>query len=363
MTPIKKIVLALSLSLLVLSLPLAAQEPSEIEPVIGPTLQAVLARGQLNCGVNEDVFGFGFLNPNTGDITGIDVEFCAAIATAIFGDQTALDLRLLPLNTPPADLLSGDLDVVLLHDLVLNLTQDSNAGLDFGPVVFFDGQSIMTRRDSEIETWDDLTGETICAIADSLAAINISDEMAARNLPFELLSFNDATAVQEAFVAGRCNVQTSERSLLEIRRQTTDVPNDYIVWEVPFTRLGKGPAYLYGDKQWSAIIDWTIHGLIYAEELGVTSENVREFARVEGENDEDYITRVGIARARLLSVMPDISIRLGLAPDFMVPVIDQIGNYGEIYNRHLGPDSALPITRGLNALWSDGGLLESASWQ
>ncbi len=365
MTSIKLKLLPLVFMLILLSgtTLLLAQDAPTAELEIGPTLATVLARGQLTCGVNEDVFGFGFLNPNTGDITGIDVELCTAIATAIFGDPTALDLRLLPLKTPPSDLLSGELDVALLHDLALNLTQDSNAGLDFGPVTFFDGQSIMVRRDSEIETWDDLSGETICAIADTLAASNLSNEMAVRNLRFELLTFGDAQAVQEAFLAGRCNVQTSERSLLEIRRQTTDVPDDFVVWEVPFTRIGKGPVYRYGDKQWSAIVDWTMNGLIYAEELGINSSNVMDFARIEGEDEEAYVNRVGIARARLLDVAVETSIRLGLAPNFIVPVIRELGNYGEIYDRHLGPTSALPINRSLNALWINGGLLESASWQ
>jgi general L-amino acid transport system substrate-binding protein len=334
--------------------------PPPAEP--GPTLARVQARGQVVCGVNEDVFGFGFLNPNTGSITGINVDFCAAVAAAVFGDSTAVDLRLLAFDAAPDALLSGELDLALLHNFTHTLAADSSVKLAFGPPLFYDGQSIMVRADSGIEGWPDVNGETICTVG-GVAETSIRDALTERGLRYDLLTFPSIGAMQEAFLAGRCTVQTLERSILEIRRQMTDVPTDYVVWEQPFTRVVKGPVYRYGDKQWSAIINWTLWGLIHAEELGITSENLSMRLRQPGETDDAYIARVGRSTALLLDDTLGIGSRLGLANNFMVPVIRQVGNYGEIYNRHLGASSALPISRSLNNLWGRGGLLQAPPWR
>ncbi len=360
-TRFKHLALLVMIVLLVAVPPLRGQTPTPEPP--GPTLAAVLTRGQLICGVNGDIFGFGFLNPNTGDITGIHVDFCTAIAVAIFGDVAAVDYRLQPINTPPTSLLNGQVDVMLLHSLTRNLTEDSSTALQFGPFIFYDGQSVMVRFDSGIATWEDLSGETICTIAGTPAEANIQAEMQRRGLPFDLLTFDSGAAVQEAFQSGRCDAQTLERSLLEIRRQSTEIPADYVVWEQPFTRTGQGVLLRYGDKQWEAIVNWTLWGLIHAEELGINSRNVGEFVRREGETDEAYTARVGLPIAQFLDISLGTGSRLGLPGDFMVEVIRQVGNYAEIYNRHLGPESALPMTRGLNELWQNGGLLEAPPWR
>lgn len=350
------------LILLLLSLPpvLAAQDAPR-QP--GPLLKAVQERGQLVCGVNEDVFGFGFLNPNTGDITGLYVDLCGAIATAIFGDPVAAELRLLPLNSSTDMLLAGEVDILLLHDLGMNLTGDSSTELKYGPFVFYDGQSFMVRADTGIETWDDLNGETICTVGGTPAETSLREEMAERGLNYDLLTFPTIQAMQEAFLAGRCNAQTLERSILEIRRQTTDAPGEYIVWEQPFTRSGRGPIYRYGDKQWEAIIDWTLWGLMYAEQAGITSQNIDDYIRRDGESDDAYRARVGLSAALLVDPALGLGGALGLPNDFMATVIRRKGNYGEIYDRHLGPGSDLPIARSLNALWDDGGLLQPPPWR
>ncbi|MBZ0296324.1 MAG: transporter substrate-binding domain-containing protein [Anaerolineae bacterium] len=361
----KLLLIILCMAFLAVSVALAqdtTEEPTgAVEP--GPTLKAVQDRGLLSCGINEDLFGFGFLNPNTGAITGIFADFCTAIATAVFADPVALDYQLLPDDAPMDALLDGELDVMFLHGLSQVFSEDANTPLDFGPTIFYDGQSIMVRSDSSIETWEDLEGETVCTLANTPAETAIRDEMQRRGVTFELLTFDSGDDLQESFMTGRCDAQTLDRSLLELRRQSTDVPADFVVWDEPFTRTSLRPIYRYGDKQWTSIVDWTLLGLIRAEELGITSENIGDLMRIEGESDDAYLARVGEETARLIDATFGLGSQLGLPNNFMAPVIQQVGNYGEIYNRHLGPDSALPISRGLNALWQDGGSLNVPPWR
>lgn len=332
-------------------------------PIPGSTLETILTRGQLTCGVNQEIFGFGFLNPNTGSISGINVDFCRALAAAIFRDASAIDLRLQTIDTPPDALLSGQLDVLFVQNTIQNLTQDARGGLDFGPPMFYDGQSIMVTTDSDIKTWEDLDEQTICSLSEGDDAANLATAMSQRGLSYDLQTFDKPADMQEAFLAGRCNAQTLDRSLLEIRRQSTDDPSAYVVWDAPFTRVAIAPIYRYGDQQWSGIVDWTMWGLIYAEEMGITSENIDEYLRLANETDEIYTNRVGLPIARLVDPILGLGGQLGLVNDFMVEVIRQVGNYGEIYDRSLGPESTLPIERSLNALWSDGGLIFSPLWR
>lgn len=337
--------------------------PPTPTPTPGTTLETVLTRGQLICGVNQEIYGFGFLNPNTGSISGMLVDFCRVLATAIFHDSRAVDLRLQMVDTPPDALLSSQLDVLLVQNTAQNLTEDAQGGLDFGPPIFYDGQSIMVRSDSGIATWDDLDEQTICTLAGSDDEANLAIAMNERNLSYDAQPFDTPAAMQEAFLAGRCNAQTLSRSLLEIRRRSTDDPSAFTVWSEPFTRVAVAPIYRYGDQQWSSIIDWTIWGLIDAEELGITSQNIDDYLRLQNETDEAYINRVGLPIARLLDPFLGLGSQLGLANDFMTEVIRQNGNYGEIYDRSLGPDSTLPIERGLNSLWTNGGLIFSPLWR
>lgn len=338
------------------------EEPTNtVEP--GPTLRTVQSRGLLTCGINEDLFGFGFLNPNTGAITGIFADFCTAIATAIFNDPLALDYQLLPDGASADALISGEIDVMFLRSLSQHFSNDAGTPLEFGPTMFFDGLSVMVRSDSGVADWDTLEGETLCTLAGPPTETALRDEMQRRGMTSELLTFNTHPTLREAFLSGRCDVQILDRSLLELQRQSTDVPADFLVWEVPFTRFRLGPVYHYGDKQWASIVDWTLRGLIRAEELDITSQNIGNLLRIEGESDDAYLARVGEETARLIDGTFGLGEQLGLPDNFMAGVIRQVGNYGEIYNRHLGPLSALPISRGLNGLWRDGGSIDAPPWR
>jgi general L-amino acid transport system substrate-binding protein len=346
-----------------LTFPAVAQDDEPTDIPIGPTLAAVQARGQVICGINDNLFGFGFLNPNTGNITGIYVDFCRAITTAVLGDPAAVDLRLQAYGTPPTPLLDGELDVLLVQHLTQTLSQDTIPGLAFGAPVFYDGQTVMVRLESGIESWENLDGQTICVQQDSLAQDNFVAEMARRGLSYDLLALASPLEMHEAFLVGRCSAQTNDRSLLEIRRSSTDDPFSYAVWNEPFTRVPIAPIYRYDDEQWANIVNWTLWGLIHAEALGITSETIDTLVREQDENDEAYLLRVGAPTARLLDPTFGIGSRLGLTNDFMVTVIRQVGNYGEIYERSLGPSSALPVERSINALWLDNGLIAAPEWR
>lgn len=362
--PKPKHVVALTLFALTIGLSPVAIYAQDEAPVPGPTLKAVLARGQLICGVNEAVFGFGFLNPNTGELTGIYVDFCRALAAATTGEADAVDFRLQALDTSPSAVIDDGLDVLLSHDLSPTLSAMTQAGLAASPAaVFYDGVTVMVVNNDVISAWDDLAGETICVLADARSADDFAAEMERLELNYDEDAFVSIAEMSDAFFNGRCSALVLERSLLEILRQSSGNPTAFVVWDAPFTRLPISPIYAYGDKQWADIVAWTMWGLIQAERFGITAETIDRFLRVEGETDENYIQRVGAQVAAMLD--PDLGLGslLGLENDFMVEVIRQVGNYGEIYDRQLGPASLLPIERDLNALWVDGGLIYAPAWR
>lgn len=353
----RMVVLLLLVGLLV-SPPLLAQDELETEPTPGPTLTSVLARGQINCGVNEDVFGFGFLNPNTGAISGLSADLCRALAVAVFGDRAGVDLQLQPLGAGYDQLLAGGQDVLLAYELEYSLS--TPAEVAFAPAYFYEGQSIMVAADSGLETWADLDGRTICATTAPRVEQNIRQALDSRGLNYDLLLFDSSINMTDSLISGRCDAQTLDRTLLEILRQSTANPSAYTVWQEPFTRRVIRPAYRYADQQWAEIVNWTLWGLLEAERLGISSETINTLAQREGESNEDYSSRVAPETTSLLN--NEAITRFGLAPDFMVAVVQQVGHYGEIYDRHMGPQSELPMERLWNRIWTDGGLLNAPPW-
>jgi general L-amino acid transport system substrate-binding protein len=338
----------------------AQDEPTPMP--ISPTLAAVQARGQVICGIDEEVFGFGFLNPNTGDISGLQVDFCRALAVASIGEAEAVDYRLHLLDAAPADIIAEGVDVLFHHTFTPTLMQQP--GLDIGrAVVFYDGSTVMLEGAGRLAEWAELGGTTVCTVADSASARDFAAQMAQQELTYDEAAFASISEMRIAFFDGMCSAQVLDRSLLEIIRFSTDAPDSYTIWPTPFTRRTLTPLYPYGDEQWGDLVDWTLWGLIQAEKLGVSSLNIDDMVRQDGENAEDYVERVGQPIVRLLDAEVGLGSSLGLANGFMAEVIRQVGNYGEIYDRHLGPDSALPVERGLNALWANGGLLDAPAWQ
>ncbi len=336
---------------------LSAQDAA---PPDSPILSSVLSRGQLTCGIDEEVFGFGFLNPNTGDISGIQVDLCRAVAAALLGEAKAIDLRLHTLDDSlPAALAEGDLDLLFSHNFAFDIADLSSAGLSQGhAVIFYDGATVMVRSSTQVQDWPDLDAVTVCVQTDSPTALNFETELERHNVEVDLLDFGTIQEMSAAFFDGRCTALVLNRSLLEIIRQSSDTPADYSIWTRPFTLRPLTALYPAGDEQWTRIVDATLWGLIEAEALDVNSQNVDQLMLQSEETEDDYVARVGQPIAALLNN----DLGLGLAPDFMVPVIREVGNYGEIYDRYLGPDSSLPIDRSLNELWFRGGLLSAPDW-
>ncbi|MBN1967607.1 MAG: transporter substrate-binding domain-containing protein [Anaerolineae bacterium] len=331
----------------------AGQEPAS-------TLTLVQDRGSLICGVNQELFGFGYLDPDTSEIIGFDVDFCRAFAIAIFGAASPETLQLSPqtAQTRLPALSAGEIDV-LVRNTTWTLSRDTDAGLDFGPTNFYDGQSIMVRAGEGLDTWEALDGTTICTTTGTTTEKNITDAMEARGLDYELLQFESTADTNTAFMDGRCDVQTSDRSQLEALRAASPDPSAYFVWDSTFSKEPLGPVYRQNDSAWADVINWTVFLMIEAEEVGINSENVDGFLRMDGESDDDYIARVGAGVARLVDPVLGLGGLLGLENDFMVEVIRQVGNYGEVYERYFALDGPLPIVRGPNELWTNGGLIYS----
>jgi general L-amino acid transport system substrate-binding protein len=349
---------------------LAQDQPDATAVPVGPTLNSVLSRGELVCGVDQDLFGFGYLDPNSGEVSGFDVDFCRAVAAAIFGSGTAVRFELYSSASAAAAALADGTVDLLVRNAVWSLSSDA-AGLRYGPVNFYGGQSIVVEASSGIQDWEQLSGRTICVVQDGVAASELPGYLSRVGVTAQILTEPTLDAAWQAFLDGRCEAQTADRVLLEIYRQRSDDPAAFIVWDRTsqiYTREPYAPLFRAGDEQWADIVRWTVLGLMAAEQVGISSENVGLVVRQATpagtqEDDQTYVVRVGIEVARMLDERLGIGAALGLAPNFMLPVIRDVGNYGEIYQRHLGPDSDLPIERGLNELWTKGGLIYAPSWR
>jgi general L-amino acid transport system substrate-binding protein len=291
--------------------------------------------------VNQGLYGFGYLDPNTGEIRGFDVDFCRALATAVLGNIEAVRLDLHSVESGEAALLAGEIDI-LLHNVGESLYRDAASALDYGPVNFYNGQTLMVLGDSGLDTWSALAGKTICTTSGAAAA-NLAKQMASQGVTYEERTFDTPAAAQEAFVTGGCEAHSADWIQLAALRRESETPLAYVIWEDTFTIEPLVPVYRYGDPQWADIVEWILYGLIRAEELGITSENV-----------DTLVT--GTTNAEITQFL-STGASLGLPDGTMTTIIRQVGNYGEIYERHLGSNTPMRIPRGLNALWNKGGLM------
>ncbi|HEX7003667.1 MAG TPA: amino acid ABC transporter substrate-binding protein [Trueperaceae bacterium] len=307
-------------------------------------LDMVKERGHLICGVHNAKPGFGGLNEQ-GVYAGFDTDFCRAVAAAIFDDPTKVEFVPLTSSTRFTAIQSGEVDVVFRST---TRTSTRDAGADFGPVNFYDGQGVMVRADLPVEAITDLEGAVICTAQGSTSEQNITDYMRARDVPFELVTYQDFDRVMSAFEEGRCDAFTSDRSVLVSRKATSSDPSEYRILPETISKEPLAPFVAQNDSVWLDAISWIVFATINAEELGITQENVGSFA----DTDNPKIRR-------FLGLEGDTGERLGLAPDFAARVIRAEGNYGEIYNRHLGPDTAFDLPRGINSLYTEGGLMYS----
>lgn len=315
-------------------------------------LQAVKDRGNLRCGVNSGVPGFGYLSEGT--FSGFDVDFCRAMAVAILGDATAVDFRPLTAAERFTALQTNEIDV-LIRNTTWTISRDVDLGTDFGPTTFYDGQGMMVRRDSGFASLDDLGGATICVLAGTTTELNLSDAFTARGLTYDPLVYSTSDETAAAYDEGRCDGLTSDKSQLAGLRTAMADPSVHTILAETMSKEPLGPLWAQGDQQWGDVVRWVVNGLIIAEEKGITSANVDQM--VASPPDDPEVSR-------LLGMEGDFGSMLGLAPDFMVGVIREVGNYGEIYDRNLGPEGTnIPRDGSLNALWTRGGLLYAPPWR
>jgi general L-amino acid transport system substrate-binding protein len=312
----------------------------------GETLKIVKERGTLKCGVNAGVPGFGFLDSETNEFSGFDVDFCRAVAAAVLGDAEAVEFRPATGQDRFPLLQSGEIDM-LSRNTTWTFIRDTELGLNFAPTTFYDGQGLMVTEESGIETIENMEGTTVCVQQGTTTEANLADVMRIQGIDYEPVVFEDAPRTLAAYSEGRCDVITADRSALVTERLQLANPEDHLILDEVISKEPLGPLVRHGDDQWFDIVKWTVFATIAAEEYGVTSENVEEMAQTS-ENPEIR---------RLLGAEGELGQKLGLENDWAVKVIAQVGNYGEIYDRHLGPDTPINLARGLNVLYTEGGLL------
>jgi general L-amino acid transport system substrate-binding protein len=312
----------------------------------GDTLGEVQARGVLNCGTNGTLPGFGFIGED-GSFSGFDWDYCRAIAAAVFGDADAVEGRALTATERFPVLQSGEIDV-LVRNTTWTTTRDTSLGFDFAPVTFYDGQGMMVRKDSGITDLEGLEGGTVCVQAGTTTEKNLADVFRGLGINAEAVVFPDGNSTREAYDEGRCDGFTTDKSgLVASQTQLTD-PAAHTILDATMSKEPLGPLTRHGDNNWGDVVLWTVNCTIQAEELGINSENVDEFL---GSDDPVVLNTLGVEG--------DLGQMMGLNNDFCYQVIKQVGNYGEIYDRNLGPDTPFNLPRGLNSLWTDGGLLYS----
>lgn len=316
-------------------------------------LEAVKNNGVLRCGVNSGVPGFGFLD-ESGDFTGFDTDFCRAIAVAIFNDPSAVEFRPLTAAERFTALQTSEIDV-LIRNTTWTFSRDVELGTDFGPTTFYDGQGMMVRKDSGFNTLSDMDGATVCVLSGTTTELNLADAFSARGISYDPLVFDRSDETAAAYNEGRCDGLTSDKSQLAGLRTTMDDPTEHKILPETMSKEPLGPVWAHGDQQWGDLVSWVVNGVIIAEEKGITSGNVN--AIVAGTIEDPEV-------ARLLGLEGSFGDLLGLDADFMVNVIAAVGNYGEIYERHLGPEGTdIPRMGSANALWNQGGLLFAPPWR
>jgi len=327
--------------------PTAAPAQEVVAAAEGITLQTVRDRGTLKCGGNQAVPGFGYINPDTNDFEGFDIDFCKAVAAAVLGDATAIEIRPTSANERFPVLQSGEIDV-LIRNTTWTLSRDTQLGADFQPTTFYDGQGMMVRAADGISSLEDLAGGTICVQSGTTTEKNLADVFRARSIDFEPVVFDDADRTREAYDAGQCDGFTTDKSGLVSQQILLADPTAHIILDETMSKEPLGPMTRHGDNNWGDIVMWTVNCTIQAEELGIDSTNVDTFLGSEDPVIQNVMGETG-----------DLGAGMGLSNDWCYQVIKQVGNYAEIYDRNLGPDTPFNLPRGLNTLWTEGGLLYS----
>lgn len=309
------------------------------------TLDDVRAYGAVKCGVPGPTPGFAYTDDN-GVSRGFNVDLCRAVTAAVFGDASKFETTILGPTQNLTTLAAGGIDL-LVSNITWTINRDNGAGNQFTQTTFYDGQGFMVPKELGATSLADLAGATVCVAQGTTAELNVGDYFTAHDMAYELLTFADWDAARVAYDQGRCDTLSLDRSGLAARRLSLTNPDDHVILPETISKEPLGPVVRQGDDQWAHLVKWALFAMMAAEELGVTSENV-----------DDQIANTKSAEVkRLLGMEGEFGAKLGLENNWAYNVIKQVGNYGEIYERNVGENSPLQVSRGLNRLWTDGGLI------
>lgn len=313
-------------------------------PAYAGTLDDVKKKGYLDCGINTGLIGFAAPD-DKGEWTGFDVDMCRAVAVAIFGDKTKVKFTPLTGKSRFPTLASGEVDM-LSRNTTWTFSRDVQLGFEFAGVNYYDGQGFMVRRDLGIKSAKELNGASVCIQTGTTTELNLADFFKANGMEFEPIAIETNSEARPAYEQGRCDVYTTDASGLAATRAQMEQPKAHMILPEIISKEPLGPLVRHGDHQWGDVVRWTLNAMIIAEELGVNSENVDEMKN--SPNPEIQ---------RLLGVSGEYGEMLGLSKDWAYNIVKAIGNYGESFERNIGPDTAIGLERGLNQLWTRGGIL------
>jgi general L-amino acid transport system substrate-binding protein len=312
----------------------------------GKTLDAIKERGQVICGVNTGLAGFSQAD-SQGNWTGLDVDVCRAIAAAVLGDGTKVKFVPLTAQARFTALQSGEIDI-LSRNTTWTLTRDASLGLNFTGITYYDGQGFLVPVKSKIKSAKQLKGLQICVQSGTTTEKNLTDFSRANDLKLKPVVFEKQEAADGAYFSGRCQALTTDASgLASVRNNEAKKPEEHVILPELISKEPLGPSVRRGDDEWFAIAKWVVFGLVEAEEYGVTQANADELAKTS----QDPVV------GRLLGTTEDTGKLLGLDKDWLYKAVKATGNYGEIFERNVGPKSAVKLPRGVNNLWNKGGLM------
>ncbi|MDP9137980.1 MAG: amino acid ABC transporter substrate-binding protein [Pseudomonadota bacterium] len=308
------------------------------------TLDDVKAKGFLQCGVSTGLIGFS--NPDDqNNWTGMDVDFCRAVAAAIFNDGQKVKFTPLSAKDRFAALTSGEVDI-LSRNTTWTMGRDTSQGMTFAGVMYYDGQGFMAKKSLGVESALKLNGATVCTQTGTTTELNLADYFRANNMTYQVVAFEKNEEVLKAYDEGRCDAFTTDQSGLYADRLKMAKPDDHLVLPEIISKEPLGPLVRQGDSAWFNVVKWTYYALLTAEEFGITSANVDEM-KTSSQSPEIR---------RILGAEGDFGVGIGLANDWVVNIVKTVGNYGEIFERNVGEKTPLKIARGKNAQWNNGGL-------
>ena len=308
------------------------------------TLEDVQARGTLNCVVSTGIAGFAFPD-DAGEWHGFDIDFCRATAAAVLGDPAAIKAVTSTGKTRFTKLNAGEGDV-LWRNTTVTFSRDVGVKLRFHGINYYDGQGFMTRKDLGVSSASELDGASVCIQTGTTTELNLADYFHANGMKYEAVTIETNDEARQNYLAGRCDVYTTDASGLAATRSTFTDPENHVILPEIISKEPLGPATRHGDDQWSDIVTWVLNATITAEEKGVTMANVDDMKA--NSKDPEVL--------RLLGAEGNQGAELGLSADFAYNIIKSVGNYGEIFERNIGVNTPIGLARGLNALWTEGGL-------